>query len=183
MNFCSQFCTKSSGRMTTLTIFQALNVFIISFVWLVYLLKLISSVDYINEILKQNCMLPLLQNWCVEMFTCNLIPNITLVVFSIFRWLCISLQFFVNDQLDALFLSLFITPLYMFQASQCSSSGDQIVLTHHLVWLVCVSDCFVCRSLLTGIPSSHLHRLIIPDDVLIQFSLLMISTVMLETCR
>jgi len=27
-----------------------------------------------------------------------------------------------------------------------------------------------------------LHRLIIPDDVLIQFDLLMMSTVMLETC-
>jgi len=28
----------------------------------------------------------------------------------------------------------------------------------------------------TGIPSSHLHRLIIPDDVLTQFDLLMMST-------
>jgi hypothetical protein len=37
-------------------------------------------------------------------------------------------------------------------------------------------------SLLTGIPISHAYRLIIPDDVLIQFDLLM-STVMLETCR
>jgi hypothetical protein len=36
---------------------------------------------------------------------------------------------------------------------------------------------------LTGIPSSHLHRLIIPDDILIQFDLLMMSIVMLETCR
>jgi len=35
----------------------------------------------------------------------------------------------------------------------------------------------------TGIPNSHLHRLIIPDDVLIKFDLLMMSTVMLETCR
>jgi len=35
----------------------------------------------------------------------------------------------------------------------------------------------------TGIPSSHLHRLIIPDDVLIQFDLVMMSTVMLKTCR
>jgi len=41
----------------------------------------------------------------------------------------------------------------------------------------------VCRSGGTGIPSSHLYRLIIPDDVLIQFDLLMMSTVMLETCR
>ena len=52
----------------------------------------------------------------------------------------------------------------------------------YLVWLVCVSDCLVCRSggncssLLTSIPSSHLHRLIIPDDVSIQFDLLMMST-------
>jgi len=36
---------------------------------------------------------------------------------------------------------------------------------------------------LTGIPSSHFHRLIIPDDVLIQLDLLMMSIVMLETCR
>ena len=35
----------------------------------------------------------------------------------------------------------------------------------------------------TGIPSSHLHRLTIPDGVLIQFDLLMMSTMMLETCR
>ena len=42
-------------------------------------------------------------------------------------------KFFANDQLDALFISLFITPLYMFRASQCSSSGDRIVLIHHLV--------------------------------------------------
>jgi hypothetical protein len=38
-------------------------------------------------------------------------------------------------------------------------------------------------SVLTGIPSGHSNRLIIPDDVLIQFDLLMMSTVMLETCR
>jgi len=35
----------------------------------------------------------------------------------------------------------------------------------------------------TGIPSSHLHRLIIPDDVLIKFDLLMMSVVTLEMCR
>ena len=54
------------------------------------------------------------------------------------------------------FMYLFISSLYMFRASHCSSSGDRIVLIHHLVWLVCVSDCLVCRFL-TGIPSSHLH--------------------------
>jgi len=59
---------------------------------------------------------------------------------------------------------LFILSLYMFRASQCSSPEDRIVLIHHLVWLVCVSDCLVCRSggncssLLTDIPSSHLFH-------------------------
>ena len=38
-------------------------------------------------------------------------------------------------------------------------------------------------SLLTGIPSSHLHKLIIPDDILIKFDLLMMSAVTLETYR
>jgi len=41
----------------------------------------------------------------------------------------------------------------------------------------------VTGSLLTDIPSSHLHRLIIPHDVLIKFDLLMMSAVTLETCR
>ena len=36
---------------------------------------------------------------------------------------------------------------------------------------------------MTGIPSSNLHRLIIPDDVLIQFDLPMMSAVTLRTCR
>jgi hypothetical protein len=44
------------------------------------------------------------------------------------------------------FMYLFIPCLYIFRASQCSSSGDRIVLIHYLVWLVCVSDCLVCRS-------------------------------------
>jgi hypothetical protein len=44
------------------------------------------------------------------------------------------------------FISLFITSLYMFRASLCPSSGDRIVLMYHLVWLVCVSECLVCRS-------------------------------------
>ena len=34
----------------------------------------------------------------------------------------------------------------MSRASQLSSSGDRIVLIQHLIWLVCVSDCLVCRS-------------------------------------
>jgi hypothetical protein len=38
-------------------------------------------------------------------------------------------------------------------------------------------------SLLTGIPSSHLNKLIIQDEILIKFDLLMMGTVMLETCK
>jgi hypothetical protein len=49
-----------------------------------------------------------------------------------------------TTNLTHFFISLFITSLYMFRASLCSSSGDLIVLIHHLVWLVCVSDCLVC---------------------------------------
>jgi len=41
----------------------------------------------------------------------------------------------------------------------------------------------VGRELPTGIPSSHLHGLIVPDDVLIKFDLLMMNAVTLETCR
>jgi len=39
------------------------------------------------------------------------------------------------------------------------------------------------RRELSSIRSSHLHRLIIPDDVLIQFDLLIMSAVTLVTCR
>ena len=67
------------------------------------------------------------------------VENVKKLFRFIFCWPCISLQFFANDQLDALFLSLFITLLHTFRASQCSSSGDRIVLIHHLVWLVCVT--------------------------------------------
>ena len=82
-------------------------------------------------------------------------------------------KFLLITNLMYFFMYLFIHFISLHLSSiKCSSSGDRIVLIHHLVWLVCVSDCLVCRS---GIPSSHLHRLITPDDVLIQFDLLMMS--------
>ena len=34
-----------------------------------------------------------------------------------------------------------------------------------------------------GAPDGHLQRVTIPDDVLIKFDLLMMSTTLLETCR
>ena len=98
-------------------------------------------------------------------------------------------KFLVMTNLTHFFTYLFVSSVYILRASQCSSSGDRIVLIHHLVWLVCVSDCLVCRSggkcspILTGISSSHLHRLIIPNDVLTRFDLMMMSAVTLETYR
>jgi hypothetical protein len=39
----------------------------------------------------------------------------------------------VNDQLDALFLNIFISYLYMFRATSAHHQEGQIVLIHHLV--------------------------------------------------
>jgi len=53
-------------------------------------------------------------------------------LYFILCWPWISLQILGNNQLDAffmyLFIYLFISCLYMFRASQRSSSGDRIVL-------------------------------------------------------
>jgi hypothetical protein len=88
-----------------------------------------------------------------------------------------ELEFLLITNLMHFFVYLVIHFISLHVSSiKCSSSGDRIVLIHHLVRLVCVSDCLVCWCGRTGIPSSHLHRLIIPDDVLIQFGLLMLST-------
>jgi hypothetical protein len=77
------------------------------------------------------------------------------------------------------FISLHVSNITMLiiRRSNCiNTSSGMISLCK---WL------FVMQSscLLTGIPSSHLHRLIIPDDTLIQFDLLMMSIVILETRR
>jgi hypothetical protein len=74
------------------------------------------------------------------------------------QWHNMAIVILVNNQLDAL-LSMYISLLYMFRATQCSSSGESIVSIHHL-------------------PEWH-----IPDNVLIQLILLMMSTGLLETCR
>jgi hypothetical protein len=88
----------------------------------------------------------------------------------------------VNYQLDAQFLYSYIyhtftISLCMFQAPLCSSSGGQIVLRQRLV--LSLSD----SPLLAGALSGHCQRVTIPDAVLIQFDLLMMSIIVLETCR
>jgi len=42
-------------------------------------------------------------------------------------------KFLLIANLTNFFVYLFTSSLYLFQASQCSSSGDRIVLIHHLV--------------------------------------------------
>jgi len=89
---------------------------------------------------------------------------------------CITLA---NDQLDAqVFFITFITILYMFRAICCSSSGGQIIfiLVQHLV-------SSLSASFSTCAPDGHLLRVTIPEAVLIQFDLLRMSKILLETCR
>ena len=76
----------------------------------------------------------------------------------------------------------------MFRAARCSSSGGQIVLLQSLVLSLSVNGRTVCRlradcsPLSTGILYGHLQRVTIPEAVIIQFVLLMMSSVLLETC-
>jgi len=108
-----------------------------------------------------------------------------------FGWLCISLQILAKDQLDALFhvfiyfISLHVSSISMLsiRRSNCINTlSGTISLCKWLIGMLVRRE-LLCSSLLTGIPNSHLDRLIVPDDVLIQFDLLILSIEMLETCR
>ena len=81
-----------------------------------------------------------------------------------------------------LFSCIFIPILYMFRAPLCSSSGESIVLIQNLVYVNYVGDRQVCRLKICTL-DGHLHSWHIPDFVLIQLILLMMSTGVLETCR
>jgi len=68
----------------------------------------------------------------------------------------------------------------MFRATQCSSSGQSIVSIHRLVYIT------LCRwpsgkQVRPAYQMATYTELYIPDDVLIQVILLMMSTVLLET--
>ena len=66
----------------------------------------------------------------------------------------------VNNQLDALF------SMYLFHFCTCfeqpSAHHQENQFYQCLIWYIslCVGDCLVCRSGGTGIPDSHLHRVI-----------------------
>jgi len=77
----------------------------------------------------------------------------------------------------------------MFRAVPCSSAGGHIVLLQHLVSSLSVNGRIVCRlradcnQITTGILYSRLQRVTIPDAVIIQYDLLKMSIVLLETFR
>jgi len=61
----------------------------------------------------------------------------------------------------------------------CPFSGAQIVLIQHLVLSLSICD----RSVHRCAPDGHLLRVTIADAVLIQFDLLRMSKILLETCK
>jgi len=83
--------------------------------------------------------------------------------------------------LTRIFFCVFISILYMFRATSCSSSGESIVSIHHLAYVT------LCRwSFRVQVGPEHETvtdtEWQIPDVVLIQLILLMMSTGLLETC-
>jgi hypothetical protein len=84
-----------------------------------------------------------------------------------------------NNQLDA-----FFSCIYLFHVSTCFERYSVIIRRSN-----CINTSSgmisLCKWML-GMPVRHIkqsHRLIIPDDVLMQFDLLIMSAVKLETCR
>jgi len=77
----------------------------------------------------------------------------------------------------------------MVRAVLCSSSGGQIVSLQHLLSSLYVNGRTVrrlrvdCSPLSTGVLYGHLQRVTITDAAVIQFVLLKMSIVLLETCR
>jgi hypothetical protein len=80
----------------------------------------------------------------------------------------------------------------MFRALKCSSSGGQFVLSQHMLSSHSVNGCAVCRMRADSAESAFIRhnllyctaqRVTIPDAVIIQFVLLKMGILMLETCR
>ena len=94
----------------------------------------------------------------------------------------------VNDQLDVQFLYSIIRLL---QSSTCfeqrCAHHKEVKFYKYSIWYShSLGGRPVCRlrnSFSTCIPDGHSQRVTIPDAVLIQFDLLMMSTTLLETCR
>jgi hypothetical protein len=83
----------------------------------------------------------------------------------------------VNDQLDAHFLNVFISCLYIFRATSAHHQEEQLVSIYHLVERTLVDECLTCRL------GTHPPECVIPDDVLTQFGPPDNEHLLLETCR
>jgi hypothetical protein len=79
--------------------------------------------------------------YALQWISCKIVNIIKIYNFDVFK----QTKFITNPWHTFSCIYLFISSLHMFRASQCSSSGDRILLIHHLVWLVSVSDCLVWR--------------------------------------
>ena len=92
----------------------------------------------------------------------------------------------VNNQLDTQLFFLYVSVLYMFRETSCSSSGESIASIRHLVY---VNLCRWPSSMQVGRPFRPAYQTVtytewhIPDVVFMQLILLMMSTGLLETCR
>ena len=110
-----------------------------------------------------------------------------MLTFTVQSILCIP----VNNQLGAqLFFSyIFIPILYTFRTPLCSSSGESIVSIRYLVYVTLRRWTSSVQVWIEPVPSKPAHQTVtyierhIPDVVLIQLILLMMSTGVLETCR
>ena len=73
----------------------------------------------------------------------------------------------------------------MFRAILCSSPGGHIVLQHLVSFTLCKRPYStpVEIGLSIGVPYGHLQRMTIADAVIIQYDLLKMSIVLLETRR
>jgi len=135
--------------------------------------NLTTSATNTNVLLHARITGPVVNNklWCPQN---DILETVT------FPTVCINVL--ASNQLDVLFhvfiyfISLHVSSItvLIIRRSNCINTSSGMI--NLCKWLLRM-------PVLTGIPSSHLHRLIIPDDVLIQFDLLTMSTVMLETCR
>jgi hypothetical protein len=115
---------------------------------------------------------------CIRLKQCNGNRNISPLNMNLgnrWRWfmLITNLTHFFNVS---------ISLLYMFRATQCSSSGESIVSIHLLVYIT------LCRwSSVMEVRDLHTRRPPTQSDIYQMMNwynlLLMMSTVLLETCR
>ena len=124
----------------------------------------------------------------IYMFRTDLLSIIRSLFYVLLTVLLDTILF--NDQLDAQFFFVYV----YFNSLHVSSIQVLIIKRFNCIntipcILVCHSGRLVCMFGRTGVPSKPAYQTVtykewhVPDIVLIQLNLLMISTWMLETCR